>query len=412
MTDRLQILVVDDDEVDRLYVLQTLARSELETGVEDVESLAGARSAIARKRFSCLILDYHLRDGHAMRLLEEARRGELALPPVIILTGSCNNRIAVELMKAGAADYLPKDELTPSRIGQSVRNALRVRESQEALAFAHEDLERRVVARTAELEAANLDLEQEIANRLKAEGRSRQHLAQLAHVSRLSTLGEMAASLAHELNQPLGAIANYANGCLRRIESESADRQSLSQALAQIAAQAERAGKIIHRLRSFVARKEPEMVVTDLNQLLEEVASLEMPEARHQEVEIEFDLAGGLPGVQADPIQIQQVALNLMRNGIEAVQAIDSSRRRLTLRTRLRGDARIEASVLDSGPACDPGVLERMFEPFFTTKERGMGMGLPISRSIIEAHGGELWASPNPEGGLSFHFTLRVRGGA
>lgn len=404
----LQILIVDDDEVDRLMLRQALARSELEVQVEEVESLAGARSSLREKQFSCLILDYHLRDGRAMQLLQEARSGALDLPPVIILTGSCNDRIAVDLMKAGAADYLPKDELTPSRIAQSVRNALRVRESQKALAFAYEDLEQRVVARTAELATANLELEQEISNRLKAEGLARQHLGQLAHVARLSTLGEMAASLAHELNQPLGAIANYANGCLRRIESGTTDTRALLQPLTQIAAQAERAGKIIHRLRSFVSRQEPEMVIADLNRLLREVASLERPDARHQEVEIQLDLEEALPPVQADPIQVQQVALNLMRNGIEAVQTIEPSRRKVLLRTRIRADHQVEAMISDSGPPCDPGILDQIFDPFFTTKQKGMGMGLTISRSIIEAHGGELWAVPNPEGGLAFHFTLRV----
>jgi C4-dicarboxylate-specific signal transduction histidine kinase len=331
---------------------------------------------------------------------------------VIILTGSSNDRIAVELMKAGAADYIPKDELTPSRIAQSVRNALLVQEGRDALTLAYENLEQRVVVRTAELEAANRGLEAEIARRLKAEERSRQHLGQLAHVARLSTLGEMAASLAHELNQPLGAIANYANGCLRRLGLEDFDRRAVSQALGHIAAQAERAGKIIHRLRSFVSRKEPEMVRTDLNRLLQEVAALEKPDARQQEVEVEFDLDYELPEVQADPIQIQQVALNLMRNGIEAVQTLEPARRRVTLRTRARSDQRVEASVLDSGPPCDPGDLQQMFEPFFSTKEHGMGMGLTISRSIIEAHGGELWAVPNPEGGMSVHFTLKMRAGS
>jgi C4-dicarboxylate-specific signal transduction histidine kinase len=408
MTDKLQLLVVDDDEVDRLTVLQALYRSELEAQIQDVESLAGARSALRNRHFHCVILDYHLRDGQAIHLLEESKAGQLTLPPVIILTGSCSNRIAVSLMKAGAMDYLPKDELTPSRIAQSVRNALRVRESQDELAHAYEDLERRVIERTAELERANCELGLEISNRLKAEEQSRQHLSQLAHVARLSTLGEMAASLAHELNQPLGAVANYANGCLKRLETGTLDEKTLGQVLSHIGVQAERAGKIIHRLRSFVSRREPEMAVTDLNQLLLEVGALEMPDARQGEVEIEYKLAQHLPAVQADPIQIQQVALNLMRNGIEAVQTNARDLRKVTLETRSLGAHRVEASVSDTGPPCNPAVLEQMFEPFVTTKENGMGMGLTICRSIIEAHGGELWALPNPEGGLSLRFTLRV----
>jgi C4-dicarboxylate-specific signal transduction histidine kinase len=406
----LRILLADENKADRHMVQEVLARSELEVEVEveEVESLSRARSLLREKPFSCLILDYYLRDGMAMQLLQEAQAGELDLPPVIILTNSCNAQIAVELVKAGAADYLPKDELTPSRIAQSVRNALRVRDSHRALALAYEDLEQRAIARTAELAMADLTPEQEIAGSRKAEDLALQQLGQLAHTARLSTLGEMAASLAHELNQPLGAVANYANGCLRRIDSGTADWQTLRQALTQIVAQAERAGKIIHRLRSFASRKEPEMTVTDLNVLLREVASLVQPEARHREVEIRLDLDDKLPLVQADPIQVQQVALNLIRNGIESVQALDSSQRKVLLRTRPRADRQVEAVISDSGPPCDPSVLEQMFEPFFTTKPKGMGMGLTLSRSIVEAHRGELWAVPNPDGGLAFHFTLRT----
>lgn len=399
----LWILLAGGNEADRLIV--RMARLDLEAQVEEVESLSRARSSLREKPFGCLILDYRLPDGLAMQLLQEAEAGELELPPVIILIDSYNVRIAVELMKAGAADYVPKDELTPSRIAQSVRNTLLVHSSQKALALAYEGLEQRAIARTTELAAASPAPEQESSR--KAEDLARQHLGQLAHVARLSTLGEMAASLAHELNQPLGAIANYAKGCLRRIESGTAERQILLQALVQIAAQAERAGKIIHHVRSFASGKEPEMVIADLNSLLGEVATLVQPEARHQQVEIELDLDDALPRVQVDPIQIQQVALNLIRNGIEAVQALEPSRRKVLLRTRTCADRQVEAVISDSGPACNPRIVEHMFEPFFTTKSKGMGIGLTLSRSIIEAHGGELSVVPKPDGGLAFHLTLR-----
>lgn len=403
----LRILLADDDEADRRRVRQVLARSKLEAEVEEVESLSQIRSSLREKPFDCLILDDHLHGGLAMQLLQET--GVFDLPPVIIVTDSCNARIAVELIKAGAADYLPKDELTPRRIAQSVRNAVLLRSNQKALALAYEDLEPRAIARMKKFVVADLELEQEIPGSREADDLARQqHLGQLAHAARLSTLGEMAASLAHELNQPLCAITNYTNGCLRRIESDTADRQTLLQVLNQISAQAERAGKIIHRLRSFASRNEPEMVIADLNSLLREVASLVQPEARRNEVEIRFDLYDSVPRVQADPIQVQQVALNLMRNGIKAVQAVEPSRRKVLLCTRPRSDCQVEAVISDSGPPCDPNILEQIFEPFFTTKQKGMGMGLTLSRSIIEAHRGELWAVPNPDGGLAFHFTLRV----
>jgi C4-dicarboxylate-specific signal transduction histidine kinase len=408
MLESLRILIVDDDEVDRLAVLQALEQSEIGAKVKDVESLASARSALRDSSFNCVILDHHLRDGLAIQLLKEASRGLLDLPPVIILTASYNHLPAIELIEAGATDYVPKNELTPSRIAQSVRNALLIRDSQKALALAYKDLEVRVEARTAELKIANQELKHEIASRLEAERQAHAHLTQLAHVARLSTLGEMASGLAHELNQPLGAIANYANGSLRRLEAGTVDKQLLLNAVTNIAIQAERGGKIIQRLRSLVTRKEPKIATTDLNRLLKEVAALEGPEAHLYEVEIVFDLDLDLPTVQADQIQIQQVALNLMRNGIEAAQATDTLQRKVIVRTRARTDQRIEASFTDCGPVCDPTALEQMFDPFFTTKERGMGVGLTISRSIIKAHRGELWAVPNQEGGLSFYFTLPV----
>lgn len=404
--ENLRILLVDASEVDRLRVRQVLTQSELGAQVEEVESLSRARSSLSDQPFSCLILDYHLPDGLAIQLLQEDEAGELDLPPVIILTDSCNARIAVELMKAGATDYLPKNELTPSQIAQSVRNALLIRGSQKALALAFEDLEQRAIAHTAEFTAANLAPEQEISG--KAEDLARQHLGQLAHLARLRTLGEMAISLAHELNQPLGAIANYANGCLRRIGSGTAERQILLPALTQIVAQAERAGKIIHRLRSFASRREPEMVIADLNSLLRDVTLMVQQEALQQQVAIQLDFDAAQPRVQADPIQIQQVALNLMRNGIEAVQGLKPARRKVLVRTRNRADRQVDVVISDSGRPCAPGTLKQIFQPFFTTKPKGMGMGLTLSRSIIEAHRGELWAVPNPDGGLAFHFTLRI----
>lgn len=405
MEETWRILLVEDDEVDRIAVKRCLARSELEVHLETASSIAAGREALLRLRFDCLILDYRLPDGDAMQLL---RNATAKVPPVIILTGHGSALIAVELMKAGAADYLPKDELTPSRISQSVRNALRVRRSEEALRRAYEDLEARVVERTAALAAANRELEQEMADRQRAEERARRHLEQLAHVNRLNILGEMAAGIAHELHQPLGAITNYASGCLRRTEAEQLDPVTLRRSLQRIAEQAERAGKIVRRLRALVTTREPEVALADINQLLREVVALEEPEARHRDVEIVFALGASLPPVPVDAIQIQQVVLNLVRNGLEAMQETSeeaAERGCLAISTRALVQG-VEVAVTDRGPGCAPQVLERIFDPFFTTKEGGMGMGLAICRSIIEAHGGELRVEVNPEGGLCFRFTL------
>ncbi|MEM1179999.1 MAG: ATP-binding protein [Acidobacteriota bacterium] len=415
MSQTLSILLVDDDEVDRLAVSHALRQSGLEAKVDQADSLKNGRQALRETPYDCLVLDYHLGDGHATTLLTEHtiapadsafERPHPDLPPVIILTGSGNESVAVELMKAGATDYLPKDELTPSRIAQSVRNALRVHASEAAAREAQRDLELRVVERTSALAEAYRELEQQMDNRQKAEEQARQHLEQLAHVARLSTLGELAAELAHELNQPLGAIANYAHGCVKRIENDTADQGTVRQVFVNIAEQAERAGKIIHRLRRLVERHEPVLTPIDLNTLLKDILGLQQAELSHRQVQLKLDLSPELPKVQADTIQLQQVVLNLVRNGIEAVAELPPARRVLSLRSWQAGHDRLGVSVRDEGVGCSPEQLQRVFEPFYSTKERGMGMGLAISRSIVEAHGGELWVMPNPEAGLTFRFTL------
>ncbi|MEM9556686.1 MAG: ATP-binding protein [Acidobacteriota bacterium] len=414
MQDLIRILLVDDDEIDRLAVTHALRQSGLQTEIEEADSLAALRLALGRSFYDCLVLDYHLGDGHVTTVLNEhtpkpSFDGEPArptLPPVIILTGSGNETVAVELMRAGATDYLPKEELTPSRIAQSVRNALRVHQSEAAVRQAQRDLEQRVIERTAELAAANRELELEMVNRHKAEGRAREHLEQLAHVARLSTLGEMAAELAHELNQPLGAIANYAHGCSKRIQNETADLDMVREVFDKIALQAERAGQIIHRLRRLVSRRQPDLAPADLNRLIEEVVGLQAGEAAQRQIALTLQLSPSLRPVRVDGILVQQVVLNLIRNSIDAVSTLEPQRRHVTLRTETAGSDHLRVSVIDDGPGCAPDVLDRLFDPFFTTKNRGMGMGLAICRSIIESHNGELWVRPNPEHGLTFFFTL------
>ena len=407
MTSPLHLLLVEDDQIDRIALRRALRKTDLDYELSEVQTSAAAFDAFNGSPIDCVILDYQLPDGNAVHLLRRLERASAQRPPVVILTGYGSESVAVELMKAGASDYLPKDELTPSRIAQSVRNAMRIWKSERALRTAYEELERRVVERTAELEAANAELEQEIADRRRAEERARRLHDQLAHVARFSTLGEMAAGLAHELNQPLGAISNYASGCVQRLRAGNADGEALIGALDKVAAQAQRAGQIIHRLRSFVTDRDSERVASDVNSLVEEVVELEGAEARQQEAAVVPQLADGLPRVLVDPIQVQQVILNLLRNGIEAMQETEVSGRRVVVRTGA-GHGLVKVSVSDHGCGYAPGDSDRFFEAFFTTKDHGMGLGLPISRSIVEAHGGELWVTPNHGGGSVFHFTLPV----
>jgi two-component system sensor kinase FixL len=231
--------------------------------------------------------------------------------------------------------------------------------------------------------------------------------SELAHMSRFSAMGEMASTLAHELNQPLTAIVSYLNGCRRLLErGAGANPEMLHDGLERAAEQALRAGQIIRRLREFVARGETERRTENLPKLIEEASALALVGAGEYDVRVNFQFDPAAGAVFADKIQIQQVLLNLIRNAMEAMQGCP--RRELTISTLAAGDAMVEIRVADTGPGIAEQIGARLFQPFITTKAKGMGIGLSISRTIIEAHGGKLWVEPNPGGGTLFHVTLRA----
>ena len=229
--------------------------------------------------------------------------------------------------------------------------------------------------------------------------------SELVHVSRLSAMGEMASALAHELNQPLAAISNYMKGS-RRLLSTSSDPNisKIESALDRAAEQAIRAGQIIRRLRDFVARGESEKRIESISKLIEEAGALGLSGAREQGVQLRFNLDPEHDLVLVDRVQIQQVLVNLFRNALEAMA--QSSRRELIASNAPVDDDMIEIEVSDTGSGFAEDVKANLFQTFFTTKETGMGVGLSISRSIIEAHGGRMWAEANASGGATFRFTL------
>lgn len=243
--------------------------------------------------------------------------------------------------------------------------------------------------------------------RARSDERSRQQLAQLAHVARLATMGELASGLAHELNQPLCAIVNYAEACVELVGASSGGSEDLRRALAEVARQAQRAGEVIRRLREFVRWRDLQCEPVDVNRMVREVVGLTSVELRQCDVCVRLSLGHNLPRVLADPVQIQQVVVNLTRNACDAMSATDAARRRLTIRTARVAGA-VEVALCDAGAGIPDGGGERLFEPFFSTKPDGMGMGLSISRSIIEAHGGRISAKPNRQRGATFRFTLPV----
>ncbi|MGZ5849407.1 MAG: PAS domain S-box protein [Methyloceanibacter sp.] len=231
--------------------------------------------------------------------------------------------------------------------------------------------------------------------------------SELARLSRLTAMGEMASTLAHEMNQPLSAIANYLQGCGRLIESvEHPSAPKIRDALAETTKQTLRAGHIIRQLREFVARGENEKRPEDINKLIEEASALALVGSKDEGVKPIFHFDTRLGPVHVEKVQIQQVLVNLIRNAIEAMQGCE--RRELLVKTEFADDGMVAVSVADTGSGLSEEVVSRLFQPFVTTKPNGMGVGLSISKRIVEAHGGEMWAEPNPQGGTRFRFTLEA----
>ena len=257
--------------------------------------------------------------------------------------------------------------------------------SEQSLNRSRDALEAKVQERTAALQQAQ---------------------AELAHVSRVTTLGEMAASIAHEVDQPLSGVVINANACLRFLQRESPDLGEVRDGLQAIARDGRRASDVIARIRALARRTGTDKEPLDINEVIREVVALAEGEAQRTRARFRTDLGPDLPRVLADRVQLQQVVLNLILNGLEAMHGIEDRSRDLIIRTRRETADRVEVAVQDSGAGIDPQQSSRMFDAFYTTKPHGMGMGLSISRTIVEQHGGRLWAVPNDGPGTTFRFTV------
>jgi two-component system sensor kinase FixL len=250
----------------------------------------------------------------------------------------------------------------------------------------------------------------DLTERQLTENRMQELQSELLHVSRLSDVGQMASALAHELNQPLAAIVNYVQATRRMLQaSATPTAPRILETMDKAVAQAARAGEIIQHLRSFIRKGETERSMEDLSKMVEEATALGLVGAKESGIKVQIELSAETLPVFIDKVQIQQVVFNLIRNSVEALP--ESDVRELTVTTRRVECGMALAAVSDSGPGLAPSVAEQLFQPFVTTKEKGMGLGLSICRSIIEAHGGRLWATPNPTRGVTFQFSIPMADG-
>lgn len=269
----------------------------------------------------------------------------------------------------------------------------RQRQAEQQLEHARDQLEAKVRERTAELSCANSELQSEIAERKSAERAVQTMQLELAHVSRVTMMGELTASIAHEMNQPLGAIMNYANACRRLLASGTDNAAKVDEALSRIAGDAHRASAVIARIRALSKKKPTERAGLPVKDLVDEVLAIARYEIQARSVSVRVHLDDGLCPLYVDRVQMQQVLLNLVINSMDAVESLPVRDRVIEISAQARDSEEgpeVALRVRDHGPGVDPADAGRLFEPFHSTKPRGLGMGLPISRSIVEAHGGRL----------------------
>jgi C4-dicarboxylate-specific signal transduction histidine kinase len=283
--------------------------------------------------------------------------------------------------------------------------------AQESLSKARDELDAKVQERTGQLKRANQQLQSEIAEREAAQEGLIQAQAEIARIARITTMGELAASIAHELNQPLGSIVTSGDACLRWLATKPPNLDEARQAVEAIIRDGTRASSVLVRIRGLLRRGERLRERLEINDIIREVIALLEGELRRNAISLQTDMPENLPPVVVDRVLLQQVILNLIVNAMEAMGAVSDRARVLRIRTEGQSSGNIVVLVQDSGVGVDPELPNRMFEAFYTTKVQGIGMGLTISRSIIEAHGGRLWAVANDGPGSSFRFALPTDAG-
>jgi C4-dicarboxylate-specific signal transduction histidine kinase len=280
------------------------------------------------------------------------------------------------------------------------------KQAEAELRYARDELQLRVDERTAELRHTNEQLVAEMAERKRAEDAYYEAQAELARVTRMSAMGALAASISHEVNQPLAAVVTNADACMMWLSSDPPNLEEARVAVDCIAQQGTRASEVVRHIRAMFTKAAPERTKMQVNELIREAGALIEAAALRNQVALQIELDAALPATIGDRVQLQQVIVNLILNGIEAMSEVDDRPRRLVIRSQMQSSDEVLVAVRDSGVGISAKDERRIFDAFFTTKAQGMGMGLSISQSIIEAHGGRLWAANNSDFGATVQFTL------
>ena len=281
------------------------------------------------------------------------------------------------------------------------------KEQEEALTEARDQLEDRVEVRTAELRKSNEELRRSIEEHRKAQQALMKTQTELAHLSRVFTMGELTTSIAHEVSQPLTAVVTQGHACVEWLSADPPELTEAQESAKRIIQDGTRAGKILGHIRSLVKKEAPERELLNMNEVIQELTVFLRGEALNQRTALKMDLAVDLPRVRGDRVQLQQVVLNLIMNGMEAMRGM-ASEKEIWIRTCRDQVGGIKVVVEDCGVGLSAEIADKIFQPFFTTKEQGIGMGLSISRTIVESHAGHLWATPRSQRGAIFQFTIPI----
>lgn len=393
---QLTALLIEDNPADAVAVKRLLKRDDslpyrvlladsLKTGLAEIED---------GNVIDVILLDLSLPDAHQLEAVSKMARHAPELP-VVVLTGLSDEQLAVDAVNAGADDYLVKGELNANMLSRSIRYSIERKRSKIELKNANAELEARVEQRTAQL--------------IKLQEASRQQQEELAHVDRLHTLGEMASGLAHELNQPLMAIVCFCSSALQRLAKSPTADSEITALLQDISAEARKSGEIIKRLRRMVGKRAPQRSAVDLDELVEETIAFLQHQLSNSSVTVELKRTKDLPLVSVDRVQIQQVLVNLLTNAIQAMAADNAeiSERQICIATAYSPNRKdIDIDVTNSGPTMTQEELDRLFNPFYSTKKEGLGLGLSISRNIVESHNGTLTVLPQTATGTTFRISL------